>query len=98
MRIMPAMKFGDWLGIAFTSFRLYQHTLLKMRFEQALQCDEESRAVVAMPIGVPAGHDFRVVNLYFHLRIAGQRCIKGVEKKIAVKTMPGRHNAIELEL
>ena len=55
MRIMPAMKFGDWLGIAFTSFRLHQRALLEMRFEQALQCDEEAAPLWQCQLVYPPG-------------------------------------------
>ena len=96
--IVPAMKLGDRLGVAFTSLRLYQHAFLEMRLEQALQGNKECRAVVAVPIGVSAGHNFRVVNLHFNLRVARQRRIEGIEKKISVKAVSWWHYVIELEL
>ena len=72
MRIVPAMKFGDWLGITFTSFGLHQNALLEMRFEQSLQRYKKCRAIVAMPVGVSARDDFGIVDLYFYLRVARQ--------------------------
>lgn len=98
MRVVPTMKFGDRLGITFAGFRPHQGALLEMCFEQSLQRYEKCRAVVAMPVGVTAGHDFGIVDLYFNLRVARQRRIKAIEKKVAMETMSGRHNALELEL
>ena len=98
MRIVPTMKFGDRLGITVASFRLHQNALLEMSFEQSLQRYEKCRAVVAMPVGVSAGHDFGIVDLYLYLRVARQRRIKAIEKKVAMETMSRRHNAVELEL
>ena len=98
MRIVPTMKFGDRLGIAFASFRLHQDTFLEMRFEHALQCHEKCRAVVAMPVGVPAGHDLGIVDLHFDLRVTRQRRIKVIEKKIAMEAMSRWYNALELKL
>src|SRR6188768_3353979 len=98
MRIVPTMKFGDRLEITFASFRLHQNALLEMRFEQSLQRYEKCRAVVAMPVGESAGHDFGIIDLHFYLRVARQRGIKTIEKKVAMETMAGRHDALELEL
>jgi len=98
MRIVPTMKIGDRLGITFASFRLHQNALLEMSLEQSLQRYEKCRAVVAMPVGISAGHDFGIVDLYFYLRVARQRRIEGIEKKVAMETMSRRHNAVELEL
>ena len=98
MRVVPTMKFGDRLGITFAGFRLHQNAFLEMRFERSLQRYEKCRAVVAMPVGVSAGYDFGIINLHFYLRVARQRRIKAIEKKIAMETMSERHNALELEL
>ena len=70
MRVVPTMKFGDRLGITFASFRLHQNSLLEMRFEQSLQRYEKCRAVVAMPVGVSAGHDLVIGDLYIYLLVA----------------------------
>jgi hypothetical protein len=48
MRVVPAVKFGNRLGIALAGFRFHQHAFLKMRLEDALQCDEEGGAIVAV--------------------------------------------------
>ena len=69
MRIVPAMHLGDRLGINIAGLGLDQHAFLKVRFENALQRNEEGRAVVAMPVGVAAGNDLGVVDLYLDLRI-----------------------------
>ena len=98
MRVVPTMKFGDWLGITFASFGPHQNTFLEMCFEQSLQRYEKCRAVVAMPVGVSTGHDFGIVDLYFYLRVARQRRIKAIEKKVTMETLSGRYNALELEL
>src|SRR6185312_11125858 len=75
MRVMPAMKFGDRFGVAFSGFGLDQHTLLEMCFELALQRDEECSAIVTMPIGEAARHDLSIVDLNLYLRVARQRGI-----------------------
>ena len=72
MRIMPAVEFGDRLGIAFAGLGLDQHAFLEMRLELALQRHEKRRAVVAMPIGEAARHDLGVVDLHLDLRVARQ--------------------------
>src|SRR6185437_6574693 len=68
-----------------------------MSLELALQRDEECRAVVAMSVGEAARHDLRVINLHLDLRITWQRGIKRIEQQIAVKSVPRRHHAVELE-
>jgi hypothetical protein len=50
-----------------------------------------------MPVGISAGHYFGIIDLHFYLRVARQRRIKAIEKKIAMETMSERHNALELE-
>src|SRR5512136_2407247 len=92
MWVMPAVEFGNRLGIALAGLRLDQNAFLKMRLEQALECHEKRRAVMAMPICVASWHNLSIVNLHLHLRIARQRAIKCVEQKIAVKTCTGRHD------
>src|SRR5262245_14280332 len=53
---------------------------------------------MAMPVRETSGHNLRVVNLHLHLRISGKRTVKRIEQKVAMETMPGRHQAIQLEL
>src|SRR5262249_31464189 len=79
MRVMPPVEFGNGLGITLTRLGLHQYALLEMRLEQALEGHEKRRAVVTMPIGVSPRHYFRVVDLYFHLRVARERTIKRIE-------------------
>src|SRR5581483_1454327 len=98
MRIVSAVKFRNRLGIAVAGFRLHQNTFLKMGLEETLECDEKRGAVVTVPVGVSVRHNFGIINLDFHLRIAGKGCVKRIEKQIAMKTVPRRHDPIKLEL
>jgi hypothetical protein len=50
MRVVPAVKFGNRLGIALAGLRFHQHAFLKMRLEDALQGDKEGGAIVAVPV------------------------------------------------
>src|SRR5258705_3724115 len=63
MRIVPAMEFRDRLGIDLAGRGLHD-AVLEMSLELALQCDEERRAVVDMPICKAARHDLRAVDLH----------------------------------
>jgi len=70
MRVVPAVEFGDRLGIAFAGLCLDQDALLKMRFKKALQRYKKSRAIVTVPVCIAARHNLSVVYLNLHLRIA----------------------------
>ena len=98
MRVMAAMESGDRFGITFTGLGLDQHALLEMRLEYSLQRDEEGGAVVAVPVGEAAGHDLGIVDLHLHLRVARQRGVQRLQQQVAVKAVPRRHEAVELEL
>jgi len=80
MWIVPPVEFGNRLGIALTSLRLYQNPFLKMRLEQPLQRHEKRRAIMTVPIGIATGHNLRVIDLHFHLRVAWQRAVKRIEQ------------------
>ena len=60
MRIVTAMKLGDRLRVHVAGLGLDQHAFLEVSLEDALQRDEEGRAIVAVPVGVSARRDFRV--------------------------------------
>src|SRR5262245_64973332 len=52
MRVVPAVKFGNRLGIALAGSCFHQHAFLKMCLEDTLQCDEEGGSIVAMQVFV----------------------------------------------
>src|SRR5215470_12504934 len=76
MGIVAPVEFGNWLGIALAGLRPYQNAFLKVRLEQALERNEKSRAIVAMPVGIAARHNLGVIDLHFHLRVARKRSVK----------------------
>src|SRR5262245_39522006 len=93
VRIMPAMELGDRFGIALAGLCLHQNAFLKVGFEKTLQGNEKRGAVVTMPVREASRHNFRVVDLYLHLRIPWQRTVERIEQQVSMETMTGWHHA-----
>src|SRR6266567_5044814 len=87
MRIVAPVEFPDGLRIRVPGFCFYQHALLEVSLKDALQCDEEGRTVVAVPVGVSAGRDLRVVDLNFDFRIPREGRVERVQQDIAMEAL-----------
>ena len=87
MRIVAPVEFSDGLRIRVPGFRFYQHALLEVRLKDALQCDEEGCAVMAVPIGVPAGRNLGIVDLNFDFRIPGKGRKEDIQQDIAMEAV-----------
>src|SRR5262249_36737489 len=98
VRIMTAMELGDRFGIALAGLCLHQNAFLKRAFENNLQGNEKRAAAVAMPVREVSRHNFRVVDMYRHLRIPWQRTVDRIEQQVLMETMTGWPHAIQLEL
>src|SRR5262245_1510617 len=97
MGIVTAMELADRFGVHVASFGLHQNPFLKLGLEDALQRDEEGRAVVAMPVGVSSRRDFGVVDLNLRLRILRQRRIELIEQHVSKQLLAGLGVATEPE-
>ncbi len=67
MRIVAAMHLANWLRINVTRFGTDKNAIFKMSFKNALQCDEERCAIVAVIVGPALGYDLRRVDLHLCL-------------------------------
>src|SRR5262245_2822064 len=97
MGIVTAMELADRLGVHISSLGLHQNAFFELGLEDALQRDEERRAVVAMPVGVAARSDLGVVDLNLCLRVLRQECIGLIEEHVSKQLLAGPGVAAEPE-
>src|SRR5260221_1476287 len=67
MRVMPAVKLRDRFRVHVSGHGFDQESFLEIGLEDALQHDEEGRAVMAVPVSVAARRNLGVIDLNLDL-------------------------------
>src|SRR6266508_867014 len=98
MRVVPAVKLADRLRVHVARLGLHEHAfIMKIRFEDPLQRDEERRPVVAMPVRVAKRRDLAVVNQHLGLWILRQVSVHRVEQHVAIQLASWTDVSAELQ-
>src|SRR5436190_19356897 len=97
MRVVAAVELADRFRIHVTCCRAHQDAFLELRLEDALERDEERRAAMAVPVGVSARRDLRVVDLDFCCRIFRERLTQLFVQHVAEQVFARMQITVQLE-
>ena len=86
---MPPVELPDRLGIDVARRCLDEQAFLELRFENALEGDEEGGAIVAVPVGESSRRDLGVVDLYFTSSPAGIEAYNWSKSTLRNSSCPG---------